>query len=340
MFPLLTSGGNLTNTTIQTYLRQGQIGELANTYMVNKWNGPVNFYTNPNVQGANVIVNSGMSIYHALQLEATKRTRSGLQAQFSYTYGKSLSNTTGDAQTNFEPLLDNNNPSLEYAPSPFDVRHSFKANYYYELPFGKGKRWSGNSLTNNLIGGWAISGIWAYQSGSPYSILSGYGTLNRSARSTSTNTASVAGTGGSALQALTSDGVYMTGNGPYFVSPTIINTDGRGAAQAGADPFSGEVFYNPVAGTVGNTQRRMFSGPWQWSWDASVMKMFRFRERHTLDLHFDFFNWTNHPTFYVPPNTGDYGSTTNFIVNNTSFGKITSMNYNPRVIQIGAYYRF
>ena len=340
VFPLLTSGGNLTNTTIQTYLRQGQIGELANTYMVNKWNGPVNFYTNPNVQGANVIVNSGMSIYHALQLEATKRTRSGLQAQFSYTYGKSLSNTTGDAQTNFEPLLDNNNPSLEYAPSPFDVRHSFKANYYYELPFGKGKRWSGNSLTNNLIGGWAISGIWAYQSGSPYSILSGYGTLNRSARSTSTNTASVAGTGGSALQALTSDGVYMTGNGPYFVSPTIINTDGRGAAQAGADPFSGEVFYNPVAGTVGNTQRRMFSGPWQWSWDASVMKMFRFRERHTLDLHFDFFNWTNHPTFYVPPNTGDYGSTTNFIVNNTSFGKITSMNYNPRVIQIGAYYRF
>ncbi len=340
VFPLLTSGGNLTNTTIQTYLRQGQIGELANTYMVNKWNGPVNFYTNPNVQGANVIVNSGMSIYHALQLEATKRTRSGLQAQFSYTYGKSLSNTTGDAQTNFEPLLDNNNPSLEYAPSPFDVRHSFKANYYYELPFGKGKRWSGNSLTNNLIGGWAISGIWAYQSGSPYSILSGYGTLNRSARSTSTNTASVAGTGGSALQALTSDGVYMTGNGPYFVSPTIINTDGRGAAQAGADPFSGEVFFNPVAGTVGNTQRRMFSGPWQWSWDASVMKMFRFRERHTLDLHFDFFNWTNHPTFYVPPNTGDYGSTTNFIVNNTSFGKITSMNYNPRVIQIGAYYRF
>ncbi len=339
VFPLLTNGGNLTNTTIQTYLKQGQIGELANTYMVNRWNGPVNFYTNPNLQGANVVVNGGMSIYHALQFEATKRTRSGLQAQFSYTFGKSLSNTTGDAQTDFEPLLDNNNPSLEYAPSPFDIRHSFKANYYYELPFGKGKRWSGNGITNTLIGGWALSGIWAYQSGSPYSILSGYGTLNRAARSSSTNTASIVGTDGATLQSLTS-GVYMTGNGPYFVSPTIINTDGRSAAQAGAAPFSGEIFYNPGAGTVGNTQRRMFNGPWQWSWDASVMKTFRFRERHTLDLHFDFFNWTNHPTFYVPPTSGDYGSTTNFTINNTSFGKITSMNYNPRVIQIGAYYRF
>ena len=33
-------------------------------------------------------------------------------------------------------------------------------------------------------------------------------------------------------------------------------------------------------------------------------------------------------------------STTNFVINNTTFGKITSMNYGPRVIQIGAYYRF
>jgi hypothetical protein len=42
-----------------------------------------------------------------------------------------------------------------------------------------------------VLGGWAVSGIWGYSSGSPYSILSGYGTLNRVARSTSTNTASV-----------------------------------------------------------------------------------------------------------------------------------------------------
>ena len=27
-------------------------------------------------------------------------------------------------------------------------------------------------------------------------------------------------------------------------------------------------------------------------------------------------------------------------VNNANFGKVTSMNYNPRIIQIGAYYRF
>ena len=341
VFPLLFNGGNFTNATIQTYLQQGQVGELANQYMVNGWNNTVNFYTNPKVQGANVMTNGGYSTYHALQAEITRRMHSGLQIQFSYSFSKSLSNTTGDAQSGLEPMLDNNNPGLEYARSPFDQNHVFKANYYYELPFGKGKKWIGNRFTNTVFGGWALSGIWSYESGSPYSILSGYGTLNRAARSTSTNTASLAGTGGEALKALTNS-VFMTGNGPYFISPTVINTtvDGRGAAPAGTNPFSGQIFFNPVAGQVGNSQRRMFTGPWQWNWDASMKKSFTFFERHTLDLHFDFFNYMNHPTFYVPPTSGDYGATGPFTINGTSFGKITGMNYNPRVIQIGAYYRF
>ncbi len=340
VFPLLVSGGNLTNSTNQTYLQQGQIGELANLYMTGKKNGAVNFYPNPNIQSAYNLVNGGYSSYHGLQTEITKRTRSGLQVQFSYTFSKTLSNTAGDSQSGAEPLLDNNNPGLEYARSPYDLTHVFKANYYYELPFGKGKRWSGNAFTNTVFGGWALSGIWSYQSGSPYSILSGYGTYNRGIRSTSTNTASVNGTTLGTLNPLT-NGVFMTGTGPYFLSPTLIGADGRGASAPGTAPFAGQIFSNPDAGTVGNLQRRMFTGPWQWQWDASVKKEFRFFERHTLNLHFDFFNWMNHPTFYIPPSTsGDYGSSANYTINNVNFGKITSMNYNPRVLQIGAYYRF
>src|SRR5262249_53082205 len=156
------------------------------------------------------------------------------------------------------PLLDNDNPGLEKARSPYDIRHAFRSNFYYELPFGAGKRWSLHGLPNALAGGWALSGIWTYESGSPYSVLSGIGTLNRSARSSATNTASVNGSSGDELQNLTS-GVFMTGNGPYFLSPSLINpADGRGAEFGST--FPGEVFFNPVAGTVGNTQRRYFSG--------------------------------------------------------------------------------
>ncbi|HSP70483.1 MAG TPA: hypothetical protein VLN48_22310, partial [Bryobacteraceae bacterium] len=100
-------------------------------------------------------------------------------------------------------------------------------------------------------------------------------------------------------------------------------------------------FFNPSAGTVGNSQRRMFSGPWDWSWDASVKKSFQITERQTLDLHFDFFNVGNHPTFYMYPSTaGDYGLTTPYNINSTAFGQFDSMNHDSRQIQIGAYYRF
>ena len=133
---------------MQTYLRQGQVGELANYYQTNRLNGAVNFYRNPNILGANTINNSGSSTYNGLQVEMRKRTRAGLQMQFNYTFSKDLSNMAGDSQFQLEPLLDINNPSLEKARSPYDVTHAFRANFYYELPFGAGKKWRLRGIAN------------------------------------------------------------------------------------------------------------------------------------------------------------------------------------------------
>jgi hypothetical protein len=326
VFPLLANGGNLTNATIQGLLQRGEIGELANQYMVGRTNGSVNFWPNRNVQGARVLTNDGYSNYHALQLEAVRRTRSGLQAQFSYTWAKGLANAAGDSATNNEALLDNSNPGLEYARTPFDLRHVFKANFYYELPWAK---------RNRFLGGWAVSGIWSYFSGAPYSILSGYGTLNRQGNATehlsdANNTASLAGPV-SNLSALTT-GLWKTGTGIYFVNPSAIGADGRASTQ---------IFTNPAAGTVGALQRRMFSGPWTHALDASLKKSIRLGEGRSLDLHFQAFNALNHPTFYVSPSdAGDYGSLGQYTINSTTFGQFTSMNISPRVLQIGAYLKF
>ena len=221
------------SATNQQLLQRGEVGEMANQYMVNRANGSVNFWPNRNLQGARVVTNNGFSNYHALQFEAIRRTRAGLQAQFSYTFGKGLANTAGNSATNNEALLDNNNPGLEYGRTPFDLRHVFKANYYWELPFGKGKRWSGGRAMNALAGGWALSGIWTYSSGAPYSVLSGYGTST--GRATRRNTFRTPATrrrcmGSVAnLEALTG-GLWKTGRAVYFVDPAILNVDGRAAA--------------------------------------------------------------------------------------------------------------
>src|SRR5581483_3016765 len=106
--------------------------------------------------------------------------------QINYTFSKVLSDANGDQQTDFEPFLDIHNTKIERHRVPgMDLTHAIKANFVYELPFGKGKMFDGHSkIVNNIIGGWAASGIYTLQSGAPFTVTgAARGTLNRSARS-------------------------------------------------------------------------------------------------------------------------------------------------------------
>ncbi len=122
----------------------------------------------------------------------------------------------------------------------------------------------------------------------------------------------------------------MTGNGPMIVSPSAINTDGTGVNADGSPAFTGQVFYNPGAGTLGVLQRRLFSGPWTFDIDMSLLKTVKITERHNVELRMDAFNALNHATFYP----GDQN------INSTTFGKISSMFYAARIMQFGLLYKF
>jgi hypothetical protein len=275
-----------------------------------------------------MLTNFSQSTYNALQLQATKRTAHGLQIQASYVYGKTLSNT--DVERGLDALLNNASPSVEKSRAPWDLTHAFKLNHYIPIPAGKGHWLHANAL-DWLIGNWALSGYVTLQSGAPISILSARGTLNRSARS-GENTVDTTDTQGQ-LDKLS--GVFVTGNGPYFINPTAISPNGTGTSPDGAPPFAGQVFFNPPAGTLGTLQRRTLSGPWFDNYDMSVRKNIHLTERHSLELRADFYNLFNHPNFFV----GDQN------INATNFGKITSMFYaadgvGPREIQGSLYYRF
>ena len=120
-----------------------------------------------------------------------------------------------------------------------------------------------------------------------------------------------------------------------FASPGI------GTNQPGSNAFQGQTFYNPDAGTLGNLQRRAFTGPWDLGWDMSVIKRISLTERQKLDLHFDFFNTFNHPTYLMSPSSaGDSGTTGVYTINSTTFGQFTSTSRDARQIQIGARYSF
>lgn len=326
VFPLLASGGLLTNATVQTMIRQGQVGELANIYQINRLNGSVNFYRNPFALGTNMLTNYSNSSYNAFQIDVRRRVRRGLLFQANYNYSKVLSDAAGDGQTRFEAFLDINNAKIERARAPFDLTHQIKGNWVWDLPFGEGYRLDSRAL-RRFISGWSISGFLTWQSGTPFSILSERGTLNRAARSTGTNTA-VALASKSQLDDLLR--LRMTGAGPFFVSASAIGSDGRAVAPDGQPPFSGQVFFHPAPGQIGTLQRRMFSGPWAFNLDFGVQKNTKITERHSLEIRMESTNIFNHPTWFV----GDQN------IDSTTFGRITSTFFGRRLIQFGAYYRF
>jgi hypothetical protein len=327
-FALLPGGGRLTDTSVINFIQTGQVGELANYYQTGNFNGPINFFANPNVLGANVLTNYTNASYNALQVDVTRRFSRGLQFQFNYVYSRVLSDSAGNGQTNFEAFLDNRNAKIERSRvADFDLTHVFKGNASYELPFGPGKRFtSGSPVLSRLMEGWNVAGIFAKQSGTPFGVYSGRGTVNRSGRS-----------GNNTVNTLLNKGQLdqifqfrMTGTGPFFVPDSVKGSDGRAVAPDGAAPFAGEAFFQPAAGALGTLQRNYFSGPWVWNLDFKISKGTRITERQSIELRMETFNAFNHPTFSVADQT----------VTSTNFGKITGTFYGRRVVQFALYYRF
>ena len=331
VFPNLAGGGRLTSASIRNLIQDGEAGTLAATYQETGTNGSVKFFANPNALGANMLNNYSSSSYNSLQFVVSHRARAGLDFGGNYSFSKVLSDTAGDSQTRIEQFLDINNPKLERARAAFDLRHSIKGTAIYDIPLGKGHRLEYRPL-EKLLSGWSLGETMGWQSGAPFSILSGYGTLNRYDGSRSYyNTANTA------LNMSQLVGVVqfqMTGNGPYMVAQSAINpSDGSGVNGAGVGlppPFTGQVFANPGAGTLGTLQRRAFSGPWSFNVDASMQKVVKISERQSVELRMQGVNILNHPTFW----SGDQN------INDSTFGAVASMLNQPRKLQFDLRYQF
>jgi hypothetical protein len=314
----------LNDGNVLYYLSTGEVGELATYLQTNSLNGSVNFFQNPNALGTDMLTNYSSSSYNSLQLEARHRLRSGLSLEANYTFSKVLSDADGDSQSRLQHFVDINNPGIERSRANFDLTHMIKADGFYELPFGTNHKLHYKPL-DRVIGGWIIGSTMVWQSGAPFTINSGRGTLNRASRSYY-NTATAIGGNLSDLVKF-----RMTGNGPMIIGQPAINpTDGTGVNVDGDPAFQGQVFFNPGPGELGTLQRRMFDGPWTFNIDFRVKKIVVIKETQRVELVMDAINALNHATFW----SGDQN------INSTQFGVVSSMFYAPRIVQFGLHYSF
>jgi len=105
------------------------------------------------------------STYHGLQLLAEKRYSNGLQFLVTYTWSKSIddSSQADDNVTwlgSFTSLQDPNKPWLERSLSTFDIPQVVQFSYSYDLPFGRHRAFLSNMspVLEAIVGGWKTSG--------------------------------------------------------------------------------------------------------------------------------------------------------------------------------------
>jgi len=114
----------------------------------------------PQFDAVNTTTNEGRSWYHSLQLRLEKRFSRGYTVGANYTFSRS---------TEAIVLLNPADPAPTKVVSDLDVPHRLTMSGIWELPFGRGRRFGADShaVAAAIISGWQITGIYAYQMGTP-----------------------------------------------------------------------------------------------------------------------------------------------------------------------------
>ena len=328
-------GGLLTNATVINAIQQGEVARLADTYVTTgstAAQGRTAFMDNAGIYTATAVLNGGYSDYHAFQFDLRRNYRGGVAGQINYTWATTETDSAGTAQSRLEPFLDSARPELNVSRSEFHVTHVINGSLILDLPFGQGRRWMDRGgLADAILGGWQTSAIVHWQKGAPLSLTSGRGTFNRAGRSGTMT----------ALTSLTKEQldklfkVTKAANGNiYWLDPAVI--DPATGRAVGADNlnntagFPGQVFFNPMAGEVGNLKLLQFDRPAVTSFDAAIAKQFRITNRVRFEVKGELLNAFNAVFF----NAGD------FSINSTTFGRITGVAVGARVVQLSGRIEF
>src|SRR5919109_538761 len=146
------------------------------------------YYNPPNPPLANNAVwntthwfSEGISSYHGLEADVSRRVGHGLQFRGVYTFSKALDD--GDSvntsvATNSPAFVANPlQPKADYGRASFDLRHAAVVSATYDLPFGR-RQASGSLWVNKLFGDWQLSGIETVQSGLPFTPQLSYNPAN------------------------------------------------------------------------------------------------------------------------------------------------------------------
>jgi Carboxypeptidase regulatory-like domain/TonB-dependent Receptor Plug Domain len=260
--------------------------------------------------------NSAQSVYNALQISVS-RYFGRLNGSVAYTYGHSLDDAS-DGSSNAE-MVNGLNEHMSYASSNFDERHVLEASAVYDLPF-----FTQAGLLHSLLGGWQISDLTGFQTGTPFSIN------NNSSFSDNAGTGNTVSTSGGSVQNVGAEQSYPDLIGPLHGAVGVKHPSG----VQGPRLWNSDAFGPPQGLTYGTAGRNILTLPARTNFDMGLFKSFAVHE----DMHFEFraeaFNVFNHTQWSQVNNNSCYGD-----CSSSPFLTVTAA-HNARILQFAGKFVF
>jgi len=266
------------------------------------------------------------SWYNGLQVKIDKRMGHGFQIQGSYTWSKSMDDSSGStAGDTFqldsvsEPFYDQ---SLNKGLSDFDVRHNLVINGLWNVPTAK----SLGMFGDKVLGGWQLGIITVLASGIPESAIFGQdiaGEVIQTVQPPNLNS-------GCSPQGLINANYrhtlsYINGNCLGLVPMTAAN----------AAFCSNRLSPTTCSNIRGNLGRDIIIGPGLFNMDFSVFKnnyIRKISETFNVQFRAEMFNVLNHTNFAPSSNLALFTDTSGTV--DPTFGKLSSTQGSDRQIQL------
>ncbi|HXB67116.1 MAG TPA: carboxypeptidase regulatory-like domain-containing protein [Candidatus Acidoferrales bacterium] len=280
---------------------------------------------NPQFSALSAFSSLGKGDYHGMQWTIRKRFSGGLLFDVNYTWSKSIDlastaenggSSNPNATASFTGFIINTfNPSQMRGVSSYDTTHAVNANFVYDLPFGRGRRFGGNmnKVLDAIVGGWEVTGLYRQTSGLPFNVINGQ------RWPTNWNLGGNATPNGQPIPQ-----VVSTGNATGIVGGGPNLWDNPAAAFAAfREDFAGE--------SGGRTNLR---GQGLFNIDSGVYKSFTmpWSEHQKLTFRWESYNLTNSVRF-DPTSGAASGNSSSSTISSSSFGKLTTQLGAPRQMQ-------
>jgi hypothetical protein len=323
---------------------------------------PVPPCADPRFSGVTEFATPGISNYNGLIVSFRKKFAgfgNGL-FQANYTYGHALDEVSNGGLDEFtagssEYPQDPSHLRGSYGPADYDVRHSFNANYVWQLPVKTMLHGRGPDF---LVKGWQVAGTIFARTGFPYTVIDLAESGNLAGNNFYGTIYSVPVAPLSGSHSCGAGAVIPPFQHPCWPQQLITLADGSEApnpaalfVQAGC-----EISFN--AGNLPDSQgpcsgsavsfaqgRNRFRYPSYFNTDFTVMKKTSLvGDKVVFGIGIQFFNFFNHPNFGPPDNYSsdqEFGQISTMEMPPTSIlGSGLGGDVSPRMIQLKARIRF